>query len=64
MVRPKYHGIGIGTGIMNKILYKVNEYIRVYLGVSKGNEAFYKKFSFVNRLNERRVLEWFLMLTI
>lgn len=59
MVRPDYQGMGIGTGIMNKILEKVNEYrgvnpgIRVYLGASKGKESFYEKFGFVNRPNEK-----------
>ena len=58
MVRPDYQGIGIGTGIMNTILDKVNEYrrvtpgIRVYLGASKGKEGFYEKFGFVGRPNE------------
>lgn len=57
MVCPEYQGIGIGTGIMNKILNKVNEYrrvnpsIRVYLGASKGKEGFYEKFGFVGRPN-------------
>lgn len=59
MVRPEYQGVGIGTGIMNKILDKVNEYrsvnpaIRVYLGASKGKEGFYEKFGFVGRPNEK-----------
>lgn len=58
MVRPEYQGMGIGTGIMNKILDKVNEYrgvnpgIRVYLGASKGKEGFYEKFGFASRPNE------------
>ena len=58
MVRPEYQGVGIGTGIMNNILEKVNEYrkvnpgIRVYLGASKGKEGFYEKFGFVGRPNE------------
>ena len=58
MVRPEYQGVGIGTGIMNNILEKVNEYrkvnpaIRVYLGASKGKEGFYEKFGFVSRPNE------------
>lgn len=58
MVRPDYQGMRIGTGIMNKILDKVNEYrrvnpsIRVYLGASKGKEGFYEKFDFVSRPNE------------
>lgn len=58
MVLPEYQGMGIGTGIMNNILEKVNEYrkvnssIRVYLGASKGKEGFYEKFGFVSRPNE------------
>lgn len=58
MVRPEYQDIGIGTGIMNKILDKVNEYrrvnpnIKIYLGASKGKEIFYEKFGFVSRPNE------------
>ena len=58
MVRPDYQGMRIGTGIMNKILDKVNEYrgvnsgMRVYLGASKGKEGFYEKFGFVSRPNE------------
>ena len=57
MVRPDYQGMRIGTGIMNKILDKVNEYrrvnpgIRVYVGASKGKEGFYEKFGFVGRSN-------------
>ncbi len=57
MVRPEYQGVGIGTGIMNTILDKVNVYrrvnpgIRVYLGASKGKEGFYEKFGFVGRPN-------------
>ncbi len=58
MIRPEYQGMGIGTGIMNKILDKVNVYrgvnpgIRVCLGASKGKEGFYEKFGFVGRPNE------------
>lgn len=58
MVLPEYQGMGIGTGIMNNILEKVNEYrkvnpgIRVYLEASKGKEGFYEKFGFVSRPNE------------
>lgn len=50
--------MGIGTGIMNTILDKVNEYrrvnpgIRVYLGASKGKEGFYERFGFDGRPNE------------
>ena len=41
--------------VMNKLLDKIkdvqkeNEYLRVYLGASKGKEAFYEKFGFVKR---------------
>lgn len=42
MVIPEYQGKKIGTGIMNKLIEKINEYkeinlyIRTYLGASKG----------------------------
>lgn len=55
MVDPKYQNKKIGTGIMNNILNKIQEYkkinpnIRVYLGASKGKEKFYKKFGFITR---------------
>lgn len=58
MVIPKYQGKKIGTGIMNKLIEKINEYkkvnpeIRTYLGASKGKENFYKKFGFISRPNE------------
>lgn len=58
MVIPKYQGKQIGTGIMNKLIEKINEYkkinpeIRTYLGASKGKENFYEKFGFVSRPNE------------
>ena len=58
MVIPEYQGKQIGTGIMNKLIEKINEYkkmnpeIRTYLGASKGKEAFYEKFGFVPRPNE------------
>ena len=58
MVIPEYQGKQIGTGIMNKLIEKINEYkkvnpnIRTYLGASKGKESFYKKFGFVSRPNE------------
>lgn len=58
MVIPKYQGKQIGTGIMNKLIEKINEYkkinpeIRTYLGASKGKESFYEKFGFVSRPNE------------
>ena len=58
MVIPEYQGKQIGTGIMHKLIEKVNEYkkinsdIRTYLGASKGKEIFYEKFGFVSRPNE------------
>ena len=58
MVIPEYQGKKIGTGIMNKLIEKINEYkkinpeIRTYLGASKGEESFYEKFGFVSRPNE------------
>ncbi len=58
MVIPEYQGKKIGTGIMNKLIEKINEYkkvnpeIRTYLGASKGKENFYKKFGFISRPNE------------
>lgn len=58
MVIPEYQGMGIGSGIMNQLLEKIEEYkkvnpnIRTYLGASKGKESFYEKFGFVARPNE------------
>lgn len=58
MVLPEYQGIGIGKGIMQKLIKKIYEYkkvnpdIRTYLGASKGRESFYEKFGFVVRPNE------------
>ena len=58
MVIPKYQGKKIGTGIMNKLIEKINEYkkvnpeIRTYLGATKGKESFYEKFGFISRPNE------------
>ena len=58
MVIPEYQGKKIGTGIMNKLIEKINEYkkvnpeIRTYLGESKGKESFYEKFGFISRPNE------------
>lgn len=55
MVRPEYQNKKIGTMVMNKLLDKIkevkkdNEYLRVYLGVAKGKEAFYEKFGFIKR---------------
>ena len=57
-VKYEYQGKKIGTGIMNKLIEKINEYkkmnpeIRTYLGASKGKESFYEKFGFVSRPNE------------
>lgn len=58
MVIPEYQGKKIGTGIMNTLLEKINEYkkvnpeIRTYLGASKGRESFYERFGFVSRPND------------
>ena len=58
MVIPEYQNKHIGTGIMEKLLTKINEYkkinpnIRTYLGASKGKESFYKKFGFISRPND------------
>lgn len=58
MVIPEYQGKKIGTGIMNKLIEKINEYkkvnpeIRTYLGATKGKESFYEKFGFISRPNE------------
>ena len=58
MVIPEYQGKHIGTGIMEHLLNKVDEYkkinpnIRTYLGASKNKEAFYEKFGFISRPNE------------
>ena len=58
MVIPEYQDKKIGTGIMNKLIEKINEYkkinpeIRTYLGASKGKEHFYEKFGFISRPNE------------
>lgn len=58
MVIPEYQNKHIGTGIMENLLIRVNEYkkinpnIRTYLGASKGKESFYEKFGFISRPNE------------
>ena len=58
MVIPEYQNKHIGTGIIENLLKKVNEYkkinpnIRTYLGASKGTESFYKKFGFISRPND------------
>lgn len=58
MAIPEYQSQKIGTGIMNKLIEKVNEYkkinpnIRTYLGASKGKESFYKQFGFISRPNK------------
>lgn len=55
MVRPEYQGQKVGTGIMEKLVEKVNEYkqinkgIRTYLGASRGKEDFYRRFGFETR---------------
>ena len=58
MIIPEYQGKKIGTGIMNTLLEKINEYkkvnpeIRTYLGASKGRESFYERFGFISRPND------------
>ena len=58
MVISEYQSQKIGTGIMNKLIEKVNEYkkinpnIRTYLGASKGKESFYEQFGFISRPNK------------
>ena len=55
MVIPEYQGQKVGTGIMKKLIEKINEYkkvnngIRTYLGASAGKEDFYKRFGFETR---------------
>ena len=52
IVIPEYQSKKIGTGIMNNLINKVNEYkkinpaIRTYLGADKNKEGFYKKVGF------------------
>lgn len=58
IVIPEYQSKKIGTGIITKLLLKIEEYkkvnpnIRTYLGAAKGREEFYKKFGFITRPNE------------
>ena len=58
MVVPEYQNKHIGTGIMENLLNRINEFkkinpnIRTYLGASKGKECFYEKFGFISRPNE------------
>lgn len=58
MVIPEYQNKHIGTGIIENLLIRINEYkkinpnIRTYLGASKGKESFYEKFGFISRPNE------------
>lgn len=55
MVVPQYQGKGVGRGIMENLLKRIDEYrqtnprIRVYLGADKGKEGFYKKLGFSTR---------------
>ena len=55
MVTPEYQGQKIGTGIMKKLIDKINQFktvnsgIRTYLGASSGKEDFYKRFGFETR---------------
>lgn len=56
LVKPEYQRLGIGIKIMNEIMsYIIEEYPQgtmVYLMATKGKENFYKKFGFIERLNE------------
>ena len=58
MVIPEYQSQKIVTGIMNKLIEKVNEYKKInpniitYLGASKGKESFYEQFGFISRPNK------------
>lgn len=58
MIILEYQDKKIGTGIMNTLLEKINEYkkvnpeIRTYLGASKGRESFYERFGFISRPND------------
>lgn len=55
MVVPEYQNKKIGTGIMEDLLKKIDEYkqknpeVRIYLGASKGKEKFYERFGFISR---------------
>ena len=55
MVIPEYQGQKVGTGIMEELIEKINDYkkvnsgIRTYLGASAGKEDFYKRFGFETR---------------
>ncbi len=55
MVVPNYQSKKVGTKIMNELLKevdkikKINQNVRVYLGVSLNKEKFYEKFGFVTR---------------
>ena len=55
MVMPEYQGQKVGTGIMEKLIEKINDYkkvnsgIRTYLGASAGKEDFYTRFGFETR---------------
>ncbi len=59
IVHPKYQGKGIGTAMMNMVMEYLHnnldsgEGISVILMTAKGKEAFYKKFGFIERPNEK-----------
>ncbi len=52
MVIPEYQNKKIGTGVVENLLKKIDEYkqinpnIRTYIGADKNKEWFYKKFGF------------------
>ena len=55
IVIPEYQSKKIGTGIMNNIVEKINEYrkvnplLRAYVGADKGKDGFYRHFGFITR---------------
>jgi ribosomal protein S18 acetylase RimI-like enzyme len=57
IVKPPYQKQGIGTAIMTKLMEYINGNYTTgtYIGLmaTKGREAFYKKFGFIERPNEQ-----------
>lgn len=55
IVIPEYQSKKIGTGIMNNIVNKINDYkkinplLRTYVGADIGKDDFYRKFGFITR---------------
>lgn len=60
IVLPEYQGNGIGTAIMEEMLAYIRNHaiadtcVAVGLFATKGNEAFYEKFGFCIRPNDRK----------